>query len=223
MQKIKITTIIFIILAFSGISYISAQNMGIQSVYMSPPEPTDQDIIYLFTELKIPVSDCWKTDQTTTINPLSIYNISNYCTGNYAAVCSTIDTIILQPLEAGNYIYHYVVNLGSYLDECTTYEPYDSIDVAFNVINTTGIATNLEKKIIINLHYSKFENSLDIKIDKYVEEYTICISSMEGKVIKRIKSKISEQKINVELKSGIYMVTLVGNEILETKKIFVSN
>lgn len=219
----KTAAIIIFALVFSGINHIYAQSLGIQVVYMSPPNPTDQDIIYLFTELKFPVSGCWKTDQTTTINPLSIYNISNYCTGNYAAVCSTIDTVTLQPLEAGNYIYHYLVNLGSYIDECETYEPYDSIDVAFNVINTTGIATNLEKKTIINLHYSKFENSLDIKIDKYIGEYNIYISSIEGKVLKTIKSKNSEQKINLELKSGIYLVTLVGNEIFETKKIFVSN
>ena len=219
----KITAFILSIFLCLWISNVSAQNMGIQEVYMSPPNPTDQDIITLYTDLTIPTSGCWKTGQTTTVNPFYIYNKSNYCRGNYQAVCSTIDTVTLQPLEAGNYIYHYVVDLASYLDECEVYYPYDSIGVIFTILNSSAITDNLDNKFKIYLHYSKFENSLDIKIDKYIGEYTIYINSVEGKGIKLIKSKNLEQKVDLDLKSGIYLVTIVGNKIFETKKIFVSN
>lgn len=219
----KTIAIIFLLLAFSGISNVYGQNMGIQSVYMSPPNPTDQDLIYLFTELKFPSSGCWKIDQTTTINPFYIYNFSDYCSGNYMAVCSTFDTLKLQPLEAGNYIYHYVVNLASYLDECETNLPYDSIDVIFTVIYSSGIADNLDNTTNIDLYFSKLDNGLHIKINKYIGEYTIFINSMDGKGLKKIKSKNLEQIIDLEYKSGIYLVTIVGNQIFETKKIFISN
>jgi len=217
-----IAIILFIAMGF-GISQVCSQIIGIQAIYMSPPNPTDQDIITLYTDLTIPTSGCWKTDQTTTVDPFYIHNKSNYCAGNYQAVCSTIDTITLQSFEAGNYIYHYVVDLASYIDECETFAPYDSIDVMFTVINSSGVTTNFENKTIINLYYSKFENSLAIKIGKYIGEYTVYISSIEGKVLKTIKSKNSEQKINLDLKTGIYLVTLIGNKVFETKKIFVSN
>lgn len=219
----KTIAIVFLLLLCPGISQVYGQNMGIQSVYMSPPNPTDQDIIYLLTELKISTSGCWKTDQTTAINPLYIYNKSNYCSGNYAAVCSTTDTITLQPLEAGNYIYHYVVDIASYIDDCEESEPYDSIDVAFTVINSTSIANSFDNRPKINLYYSKLDKALNIMTIEDIGTYTLYINSIEGKELKKIKSKSSKLKVDLDIKTGVYLITIVGDGIFETRKIFVSN
>lgn len=219
----KNPTIIIFILVLYGITIVNAQNMGINSVYMSPPNPTNKDSIYLITALTFPSGGCGVKEHTTTISPFYIHNISDYCLGNYAYVCTTYDTLKINPLVGGNYIYHYVVNKATYWGGCETYFPYDSIDVIFSVINSSDIVNSFDNITKINLYYSKFDNDLHIKINKYIGEYTIYINSIEGKELLKIKSKNLEQKIDLGFKSGIYLVTIVGNNIFETKKIFISH
>jgi hypothetical protein len=190
---------------------------------MSPPNPTNKDSIYLITALTFPSGGCGVKEHTTTISHYYIHNISDYCLGNYVYVCSTYDTLKINPLVAGNYIFHYVLRKTTFFEGCETYLPYDSIDVSFTVINSSDIIDRFDIQSKINLYYSKIDNDLHIKINKYIGEYTIYINSIEGKELLKIKSKNLEQKIDLGFKSGIYLVTIVGNNIFETKKVFIPN
>ena len=72
-------------------------------------------------------------------------------------------------------------------------------------------------------------DSLGIKIDHIAGTSmgavigSLYASGYSGKELERIKSQNLELKVDLDLKTGIYLITIVGNGIYETRKIFVSN
>lgn len=186
----------------------SAQN--IISLSVVPPAPTTADTILLLSECSFPSGSCVDHTQAFFISGNDIFANALHCLGMLSVICNYTDTIILNPLPAGNYTFHFQLDAGFGPSPCTpgiVPGPADSINfVVAPFTKITEYISNDAVSVFPNPFIDSFQL---IGIDQVNFPVYLEIFATDGKLIKATILKDSGSEINLkELPAASYQIYL---------------
>jgi len=175
-----------------------ANGQWIQSLTITPANPTSTDTITILAECSFPAAGCDMHTQYVSIVGSDIYASALHCLGVLTVICPYTDTIIINPLPIGNYTFYFQLDAGFGPVPCTpgiVTGPSDSIN--FIVSPVVGLSEFLYQDAV-SVFPNPFNEQFQIT-GIAAEEYParLEIYSREGKIVKTISLKNSGDFINV--------------------------
>jgi Secretion system C-terminal sorting domain len=204
---------------------VKSQAQFIQSLTVIPANPTTADTITILAECYFPSAGCDEHTQFVFVNGQDIYASALHCLGPMTVICPYTDTIILNPLPAGNYTFHFQLDGGFGPSPCTpgiVTGPTDSI--SFVVSPASGINEFISQDAV-SVFPNPCTNEFQL-VGVEPESYPLQLEifSPEGKLVKRAEIPHANTSINVgELPAAVYQVRVRKNNgeliiILSLKK-----
>ncbi|HLG34684.1 MAG TPA: T9SS type A sorting domain-containing protein [Bacteroidia bacterium] len=198
MKKILLFLLIFI---FSG-----ARAQWINSLTVSPANPTTDDLIYVFADCDFTAGSCDQHTQGFSIAGNNIGAWALHCVGMLTVICPYTDTFALGTLPAGIYTFTFQLDQGSLPSPCTPgIVPGPSASFSFTVTFPTSVQQHS-----VDGMFSFFPNPAEEKItiiNKTHEQMPLKIFDVAGKIImEKILSAGSDELYVRDLKPGIYFL-----------------
>ncbi len=212
MKRIIYTLLIALSMIFSTQYVFSQDGSIIDSLKIIPINPTDNDNVQLICSTTFTSGDCELHQHSVNIqDDNKIIVTLNYSVGEYTVMCSSVDTLNIGTLNAGDY--ELIVSLTiNFIDVI-----FDTDTINFTVTKTSNISeTALDNDIWI--YPNPFSNEIQIKTAKHFTRLEIY--SAIGTKIRQMEFNPNE-KINVsDLTNGLYFMVLTEkNGTKYTRKI----
>jgi hypothetical protein len=192
----------------------------INSITMVPAVPSTGDTIYVYADLSFPSGSCDEHTQTLAVSGNNIYASALHCLGVLAVICNYTDTFKIDPLPAGNYVFHLQVDAGGLPSPCTPgIVPGPSDSLNFIVINPTGVPTEGANPDI-EMYPNPAKDHIRIVTVNVTDNSMIAIFDLEGKLVWEKETNSSIHEINLSrFATGIYTVRILnrGKPLLEEK------
>ncbi len=198
MKKIPLFLLIFI---FSG-----AQAQWIDSINVSPANPTTSDSVFVYTDFSFGSGSCDQHTQGFNIAGNNIGAWALHCVGGFTFICSYTDTFSLGTLPAGTYSFTFQLEAGGLPSPCTPgIVSGPSATFTFTVSTTISVNEHSADGM-----FSFFPNPAGDKItiiNKTQGQTLVRIFDVAGKIIleKNLSAGSSEVYVD-ELKPGIYFL-----------------
>lgn len=201
---------------------IIAPAQFINSIGISPQQPTTSDTIYIYPTVSFGYGSCDDHTQFISINGNNISASATHCIGMLTVMCTATDTFKIDPLPAGNYTFHFNVNEGAYPAPCIPgIMPGPSDSLNFNVIDLSSIIENNFNNELLYVYPNPSSDYLTIYFKNKNQKRTIELITIEGKVVGNYKTDSDTFRLDTDnLPNGIYLVTVSENNI--TKKQLVT-
>jgi hypothetical protein len=200
------------ILIISGILILSfsnqVQSQWIQSITVTPPNPTTTDNISILTDGMFPSGSCDEHTQTLSINGNAIYASSLHCLGMLTVICNDVDTFDLGQLAAGSYTFYFQLDAGALPSPCTPgINPGPNDSITFIVSPTVDVPEYISTDAV-SVYPNPFNNQFQLNgIDADAYPLQMEIFSAEGKLVKNISVTTNNATISVaELPAAVYQV-----------------
>lgn len=191
----------------------------IDSVRMSPKNPTSNDSTIFLVYVGFPSSYCYDKIHGTQITNNTITNISQYCYGSYMVVCHNVDSVKVPKLSPGSYTFHYVLQSSLQVFGCSTYTPTDSLDFPFSINYPLGIDNHSIPNIF---NITDFDNRKIIVRMSESKKSILFIYNLLGNKLFEISLNSIESEISVNLTKGLYLVKVSTEDgKSQTKKIII--
>ena len=190
-----------------------AQGGTIQSVTVTPTNPTVNDNIVVYVDVQFNYGDCELDNQGFGLNATDITAYAHHCIGALTVICNTIDTFELGQMAAGAYTFDFTLTSGAGGPNCSPGIVPDGNDqLQFTVSQSVGI-DELE-----NLDGFAYPNPfVDVLNLKQPLSTMAIITDASGKRVTEIPAR--EQQIDLEhLPIGIYILH-VGSARLKLVKV----
>ena len=207
--------VVALYLALSSYSLYS-QSTVINEISIVPESPTDLDSITIFVDQSFPSSSCDLFQKNLSVNGNSITSSAHHCIGMLSAICNSIDTFYLAPLQGGIYNLSHSVSFGAFPEPCNSGIVQDEIGYfQFEVTNTS--LNHISKSIKDFKIYPNPTNG-DIFIQNYNlnESLNVAILNLQGAPL--INSRSNHVSLQ-SLKKGIYILRV--SQINRVKQIIV--
>lgn len=190
-----------------------AQGGNIQSITVSPQNPTVNDNVVVYVDVQFSSGDCQVDNQGLGLNGTDITAYGHHCVGALAFICNTTDTFELGQMAAGAYTFDFTLTSGAGGPNCSPGIVPDGNDqLQFVVTQTVGIdeLENLDGFAYPN----PFVDVLNLK--QPLSEIAI-ITDASGKRVAEIP--VQEQQVDLSyLPNGIYVLH-VGSSQLKLVKV----
>lgn len=199
---------------------LSSNAQWINSITMVPAVPSTVDTIYVYADLSFPAGSCDEHTQTLAVSGNNIYASALHCLGVLTVICNYTDTFKIDPLPAGNYVFHLQIDAGGLPSPCTPgIVPGPSDSVSFIVINPTGLppAGNSPD---IEIYPNPAKDHIRIVTANIADNSMIAIFNLEGKIVWEKETNSSVHEINLSrFADGIYTIRILnqGKPVLEEK------
>ncbi|MEO8148028.1 MAG: T9SS type A sorting domain-containing protein [Bacteroidia bacterium] len=214
-MKTKLILIIMFSIYFNN---LNAQ--WINSLTISPANPTTNDSIFIYADCSFPSGSCDEHSQTLYISPGYIYGQATHCLGMLTFICSTSDTFKIIPLPAGTYSFLFNVNAESLPSPCTPgINPGPTDSLTFTVTDASGIPVVDGS----HFHFNIFPNPAKDKLrlickDESVfnKNNSLWIYSLTGRQL--LNKEITNNEMLIDISSfpaGTYLLRITGDKINE--------
>ncbi|MCY7363574.1 MAG: T9SS type A sorting domain-containing protein [Ignavibacteria bacterium] len=214
-MKTKLTLIILLSIFFNN---INAQ--WINSLTISPANPTTNDSIFIYADCSFPSGSCDEHSQTLYISAGYIYGQATHCLGMLTFICSTTDTFKIIPLPAGTYSFLFNANAGTLPSPCTPgINPGPTDSLTFIVTDATGLPDIDGKNFQFNLFPNPAKDKLKLKCkdESLLNKNTsLIIYSLTGQQLS--KYDITDKEILIDVSTfptGTYLLRIAGEKINE--------
>lgn len=139
--------ILLVLLVFT---ITTSQAQWIQSLTISPQNPTSNDTIRVYADCMFPSASCNQHTQGFQVNGNVIDAYALHCLGVLTMICSDIDTFLIPPQPAGNYTFVFNLSMGQLPSPCTPGVVPDQIDsISFVVSPLTGTGEYISSDEIV--------------------------------------------------------------------------
>ncbi len=202
-----------IITGFALLFTISASAQTIQSITMSPANPTPNDTIYFYAECLFPSGGCDQVMQTVAVSGNDVYATALHCLGSFTVICPHTDTLVVAPLPAGNYTFHFQVDAGFGPIPCTPgIVPGPSDSLVFVVSPTVGTGEFIAQDEVA-VFPNPFTDAVQITgADPKDFPLTVEVYSLEGKLIQSTKVYKDDETVDVKnLSPAAYQLRIINN------------
>lgn len=196
--------ILFILFLFQ---FSGAQAQWINSLSVSPANPTTNDLVYVFAECDFTAGSCDQHTQGHSINGSNISAWALHCVGMLTFICPYTDTFSLGMLAAGTYIFTFQLDQGGLPSPCSPgIVPGPSSTFTFTVSTTTAVSEQHSSDGI----FSFFPNPVDDKISvrsRANQNALVRIFNVSGKKI--LEQNIAGGEADIytgDLTPGIYFL-----------------
>ena len=192
----------------------------VQSITISPANPTSTDTIYVYAALEFAYGACELDNSSETVINQSVYLSAHHCVGMLTVICPTVDTFKIAPLAAGQYNVNFTLTSGSGPAPCTPGIIPD-VDSSFNLSvepAPSGInETSLQK---FNIYPNPAQSQITIDWPSDIPNHaTIDIYNLAGQ---RLISQPFEKNVVFNLSPGLYAIQIrEGKTVLGLKKFSV--
>jgi hypothetical protein len=209
-------------LFFGLLSAAGASGQWINTVWLSPANPTPQDTIIFYADLSFPYGSCDQHSKLVQVagNTVDAYTI--HCLGALTFICGHTDTFKVAPLPTGNYTFRIHVDHGILPAPCTpgiVAGPTDSID--FTVTPVTDIEVRFPESGIL-VYPTPASDKLFVRND-YRKPVELEIYSITGTRV--IARQITGGKDEIDIHAlplGFYYIKVIAEGVrVETKRIAV--
>jgi hypothetical protein len=213
-------TLATLLLIFFLTGNLKAQPPTIDSLKIIPANPTANDIVKIIAFTSWYINPCTLTSYSLNDTNNQITVIAIHSGAGIFMPCSSIDTLTIGVLNAGNYELTY--NLA---DTFWTVI-YDIDTIIFTVQQASGLQQIDNSDQRIKVYPNPFSTSTTIFIDDKLLTSTIEIRMYDifGREIKRMtKTKNKEITITKDnLTGGLYFIKIMQNDkIIDSKKIII--
>lgn len=214
MKKLKF--LIVVIFFLIGTSHSFAQYFGFNDLYYSPVSPIETDTIGVVCDSYHGSGTCFLVNSNVNQNGFTITIDALHIPGPWTAICETIDTIMIGPLDPGSYtiIYNLIDSMsnGSHMKIDTLY-----LNIISNNINQ-GIEE--EKEVV-------FQNPVENKLNLNVRSKDLKAANLydfRGKVVLCISDDNLYDSIDVShLVNGMYIMELIFNDRKIFEKLIINH
>lgn len=199
--------ILFLFCCFIAEQAVQAQQ--ILSVEIIPAEPTVTDTIKIIITNEFPSGSC---NDTITYSQFEndFFAASLHCLGLLTVICIDIDTLVINPLPAGQYNFTYVLSSGyGPPGECTPgFIPDDSQTVSFFV--SPPLSTNNHAAGIISAFPNPAKDFCTVQFEPLRAGHTLNVYDAYGRTIwsQPILNTSSVQLNTGALAAGLYFLQL---------------
>ncbi|MDQ3050772.1 MAG: T9SS type A sorting domain-containing protein [Bacteroidota bacterium] len=193
---------------------LNSRAQYIQSITMSPSNPTPTDTIFFFAECLFPSGGCDQVMQSVAVSGNNVYASALHCLGPLAVICIYTDTLVVPPLPAGNYTFHFQVDAGIWPAPCTPgIVPGPSDSLNFVVSPTIGMGEYIFQDAIA-VFPNPFTDQIQITgIDPSEFPVSLEVYSTQGKLIQSVKVISGEQLVNVKnLPPAVYQLRVIKGD-----------
>ena len=193
--------------------HLFAQGGSIQSITVSPSNPTEGDDITLYANVQFNYGGCAVDNQGLGLNGTDITAYAHHCIGALTVICATTDTFELGQLGAGAYTFDLTLTSGQGGPGCSPgIVPDDNDQFQFTVSPAVGIDE------VENLDGFAYPNPVvDVVNLKRPLANTAIITDASGKRVAEVPS--GNRQIDLShLPNGIYLLH-IGNSKLKLVKV----
>lgn len=210
------------LLAFTAIA-TNCDAQLIDTIIVSPANPTTNDTITVFATCSFPSGGCDPYLTSVSTNGNDIYASSLHCLGQLSFVCYYTDTFFIAPLAAGNYTFYMQLDAGGAPAPCTPGTvpgPVDSI--SFAVTGPIAVPSQPDKDSFKVLPDSR-TGTVIVQVPLHLTKgkSTLQLFSLTGKIIREIKIYDSATHLAERLSPGVYFASLLVGDIVYGQKKFV--
>lgn len=201
---------IFLLVLLAGCLSIPAKSQWIQSLTITPANPTTTDTIIILAECTFPSGGCSEYTQTLSVNGTDIFASALHCLGPLSFICPYTDTIQLNPLPAGVYTFHFQLDAGSGNVPCTPgIIPGPNDSLIFIVSPAVGFDEFISQDEIY-VYPNPVHDNFQLKgAEKFKYPLFVQIYSSEGKLFNSANVHHPEKTIEVKnLPSALYQVRI---------------
>lgn len=177
-----------------------AQGGNIQSITVSPQNPTVNDNVVVYVDVQFSSGDCQVDNQGLGLNGTDITAYGHHCVGALAFICNTTDTFELGQMAAGAYTFDFTLTSGAGGPGCSPGIIPDGNDqLQFVVTQTVGIdeLESLDDFIYPNPF-------VDVLSFKFPLDESAVITDLNGKTMVEIDAGSNQVNLE-EFPSGIYL------------------
>jgi len=197
-----------LILAFFSIK--EANSQWINSVTVTPQNPTVNDTVRILVNSNFPSGDCDQSTQFVQVNGNIIDAYTIHCLGFATFICNDTDTFLINPLPAGNYTFRIQLDMGGSPAPCTPgIIPMQTDSINFTVSPLTGVGEQISSddiSILPNPGSDYFSLNSDTEA---IFPATVEIFSTEGKRVGVSQIQNSSDKIDIRrYAAGQYLIRL---------------
>jgi hypothetical protein len=184
----------------------------IQSLTVLPVNPTPTDTITILAECMFPSGGCELFVLNVGTTGQDIYASALHCLGPLTVICNYTDTIILNPLPAGAYTFHFQLDAGFGPEPCTPGIVPGPTDTITFVVSPTVDVPEVLGQDEIAVFPNPFQEQFHVTgIEPEHYPVTVDIFSAEGKLVKSIRINEPSTTISVkELPAAIYQLQLTN-------------
>ncbi|MBL0342746.1 MAG: T9SS type A sorting domain-containing protein [Bacteroidetes bacterium] len=199
-----------IALLFLILTSYKSQGQFIQSLTISPSNPTTADTITILAECAFPSGGCEEHTQGSFVNGSIISGFAIHCLGPLTVICYYTDTFQIAPLAAGNYSFIFQLDAGFGPSPCTP----GIVPGPTDTLNFTVTLSSGQNNELLDKSFSVYPNPVNDLIyltqsDSKSQHHTIEILSVDGKtVLTKPISNLSEPISVKELQNGFYFIKL---------------
>jgi len=195
---------------------VGSQAQTIQSLRISPANPTTKDTVYVYADLQFSSTGCQLSSKSYSQRGNSFNANTHHCVGLALAICNITDTFKLGILNAGTYDFNLILNSGSGRMPCTPgIVPNDQDTTSFTVTTVVGI--NETKINAFEIYPNPASDFISIGGDiPQIEELTVL--DITGSEVLQINQP--EKTIDVsKLSGGIYWIKFRTKNGVQSKKL----
>ena len=214
----KITSKFLFVLLACCLS-IPAQSQWINSLTISPSNPTTTDIITIYAECQFPSGGCSDYTSTLSVNGTDIFASALHCLGPLSFICSYTDTLTINPLPAGIYTFHFQLDAGAGPSPCTPgIFPGPNDSLIFVVSPAVGFSEFISQDEIY-VYPNPIQDIFQLRgAEKFKYPLFVQIFSPEGKLV--TSTTIQDENVTMkvrELPAALYQVRItdqLGNHFI---------
>ena len=200
-----------------------AHAQSINSINISPQNPTEQDSVFIMVSCTFSGSSCDSSLDYLSVSNYIIYASTTHCMGMLPTTCDATDTFVVSGLPAGSYTFIFNVNQG-YLPSCTPgIVPGPTDSLIFNVSASTDmpkIAGDNDLLIYPNIS----TGMIFLKSSAKFFDAEFLVYSINGNEVFKIKTAGQNTRIDLDLEPGLYYCQLKNNHLASgLKKLFITN
>lgn len=212
-----------LLVAIFSLSY--SFNQVIDSISISPTNPTTEDTIWIYVSSTFTSGDCQGSSEISIIDNI-INSSSTHCIGMLTVICHDVDTFKINPLPEGNFHFFHTLSSGFGPIPCTPGIVADDSDtLIFTVEKKLDINKNDIENITISPNPITQNSFLKINNNKInIEKIEIFDATLRKVYSNRIFESNLLKSIELDLNQlnkGVYFIQLILKDNLKSKLIKV--
>jgi hypothetical protein len=202
-----------IILILTLFSSFVCTSQVIDSIIVSPQQPTTDDTVWVYVFSTFNHGGCDGTSSQDVIGN-EINTSSIHCIGMLTFICNDVDTFKINPLPEGTYNFYHSLSSGSGSIPCSPGIVADDNDtLTFTVVSTLGIKTI--KNQIISVYPNPVTDKCMITFgDENVDFQTLNVYDVSNrKVFSKKNQSINQIELDLTwLTNGVYFFEFIGKD-----------
>lgn len=198
-----------LLLLICALTFSQFHAQQILEISISPTNPDDDDEILVIIRSQFSSGGCDGMLNYYVVGD-TVFSTGMHCPGMLTVICESIDTLVLPPLQAGNYTVNHTLMQGVG-DPCDAFSTVDQKNFDFTVIPTTA---GVEDKTLegMKLFPNPANDFFRIASKETADIVQVEIYNLSGQAVVKQELHLKDFVAVSDLESGMYIVMLTDSK-----------